>query len=252
MRVKLSKVIKDLNVGMQTIQDFFAKKKIELDVTPNTKIDEDILEILIKEFKPDMEQKLKSEYLTSSRLKEKAKQSEEPKEPEEAKTETEVRKPKVIGKIDLDSAGKPAKKSAPKKEEPKQDSVFAKKDDLEANKKITRIYGHQFDLYSSEPKEEPIKEDPEKETYSYPIDEDEFGMDQEYTTYSLDYYADGCLVDETGNLVDDPIHLVGGDILDDLSDRKIDVGYVRNDITKTDYEICYVNANYEEDGGVKD
>ena len=119
MRVKLSKVIKDLNVGMQTIQDFFAKKKIELDVTPNTKIDEDILEILIKEFKPDMEQKLKSEYLTSSRLKEKAKQTEEPKEPEEAKTETEVRKPKVIGKIDLDSAGKPAKKSAPKKEEPK-------------------------------------------------------------------------------------------------------------------------------------
>ena len=117
MRVKLSKIIKDLNVGMQTIQDFFAKKKIEMDVTPNTKVDEDILEILIKEFKPDMEQKLKSEYLTSSRQKDKAKQPEEPKQPQEAKTETELRKPKVIGKIDLDSAGKPAPK-APKKEEP--------------------------------------------------------------------------------------------------------------------------------------
>ena len=56
MRVKISKVIKDLNVGLQTIQDFFAKKKIDLDVTPNTKIPEDILDILIKEFKPDMEQ----------------------------------------------------------------------------------------------------------------------------------------------------------------------------------------------------
>ena len=142
----------------------------------------------------------------------------------------------------------------PKKEEPKQESVFGKKDDLEANKKITRIYGHQFDLYS-EPEvkiDEHQQKDPEKETYSYPIDEDEFGMDHDYTTYSLDYYADGSLVDETGNLVDDPVHLVGGDILDDLSDRKIDVGYVRNDITKTDYEICYVDANYEEDGGVKD
>ena len=117
MRVKLSKIIKDLNVGMQTIQDFFAKKKIEMDVTPNTKVDEDILQILIKEFKPDMEQKLKSEYLTSSRQKDKAKQPEEPKQPQEAKTETELRKPKVIGKIDLDSAGKPAPK-APKKEEP--------------------------------------------------------------------------------------------------------------------------------------
>ena len=114
MRVKLSKVIKDLNVGLQTIQDFFAKKKIEMDVTPNTKIDEDILDILIKEFKPDMEQKLKSEYFTSSRQKEKTKPAEEPKQPQEVKTETKLRKPKVIGKIDLESAGKPA----PKKEEP--------------------------------------------------------------------------------------------------------------------------------------
>ena len=73
MRVKLSKIIKDLNVGQQTIQDFFAKKKIDIEVTPNTKIDEDVLEILIKEFKPDMEQKLKSEYLTSARQKEKEK-----------------------------------------------------------------------------------------------------------------------------------------------------------------------------------
>lgn len=143
-------------------------------------------------------------------------------------------------------------KFEPKKEEPKQESVFGNKDDLEANKNLTRIYGHQFDLHSSEPKEERIKEDPEKETYSYPIDEDEFGMDQDYTTYSLDYYADGTMLDETGNVVEDPIHLVGGDILDDLSDRKIDVGYVRNDITKTDYEICYIDADYEPEGGVKD
>ena len=121
MRVKLSKVIKDLNVGLQTIQDFFAKKKIELEVNPNTKIPEDILEILIKEFKPDMEQKLKSEYFTSARQKEKAKQTEQPKEQQEVKTETEIRKPKVVGKIDLESAGKPAPKKeepAPKEEEP--------------------------------------------------------------------------------------------------------------------------------------
>lgn len=142
-------------------------------------------------------------------------------------------------------------KYTPKKEEPKQESVFGDKDDLEANKKITRIYGHQFDLYSEPKEEERIKEDPEKETYSYPIDEDEFGMDRDYTTYSLDYYADGTMLDETGNVVDDPIHLVGGDVLDGLSISN-PTAYVRNDITKTDYEICYVDANYEEDGGVKD
>ena len=134
-------------------------------------------------------------------------------------------------------------KYAPKKEEPK-------KDDLEANKKITRIYGSQFDLYS-EPEVkiegEHVQEDPEKETYSYEIDEDEFGMDSEYTTYSLDYYSDGNLVDETGSVVDDPVHLVGGDVLDKLLDREINVGYVRNDITKTDYEICFVEGSYDGD-----
>ena len=125
MRVKLSKIIKDLNVGQQTIQDFFAKKKIDIEVTPNTKIDEDVLEILIKEFKPDMEQKLKSEYLTSARQKEKEKSKQVAEDDaakpatEVAKTETELRKPKGIGKIDLDSAGKPAKKEEPApKQEP--------------------------------------------------------------------------------------------------------------------------------------
>ncbi|MBR6490171.1 MAG: translation initiation factor IF-2 [Muribaculaceae bacterium] len=134
MRVKLSKIIKDLNVGQQTIKDFFAKKKIDIEVTPNTKIDEDILDILIKEFKPDMEQKLKSEYLTSSRQKdkEKAKPAEEAKasQPaEEIKVETQIVKPKVLGKINLDEAGKPAakKEAKPKAESKKSSEKTAKK-----------------------------------------------------------------------------------------------------------------------------
>ncbi len=116
MRVKLSKIIKDLNVGLQTVQDFFEKKKIDIEVTPNTKVDEDVLDILIKEFKPDMEQKLKSEYLTNARQKAKpAEEPEAPKQPEEIKTQ--IVKPKVIGKINLDEAGKPAPKKEVKKEE---------------------------------------------------------------------------------------------------------------------------------------
>ena len=116
MRVKLSKIIKDLNVGLQTVQDFFEKKKIDIEVTPNTKVDEDVLDILIKEFKPDMEQKLKSEYLTNARQKAKpAEEPDAPKQPEEIKTQ--IVKPKVIGKINLDEAGKPAPKKEVKKEE---------------------------------------------------------------------------------------------------------------------------------------
>ncbi|MBP5687702.1 MAG: translation initiation factor IF-2 [Muribaculaceae bacterium] len=135
MRVKLSKIIKDLNVGLQTVQDFFEKKKIDIEVTPNTKIDEDVLDILIKEFKPDMEQKLKSEYLTNARLKEKAKPAEEteaPKQSEEIKTETQVLKPKVIGKINLDEAGKPAAKKEAKKEKAKKEETAKPKEEAKA------------------------------------------------------------------------------------------------------------------------
>ena len=135
MRVKLSKIIKDLNVGLQTIQDFFEKKKIEIEVTPNTKIDEDVLDILIKEFKPDMEQKLKSEYLTNARQKEKSKTAEEveaAKPVEEIKTENQLIKPKVVGKINLEEAGKPASKKEVKKQEPAKPQEEPKEEAPEA------------------------------------------------------------------------------------------------------------------------
>ncbi len=153
MRVKLSKIIKDLNVGLQTVQDFFEKKKIEIEVTPNTKVDEDVLDILIKEFKPDMEQKLKSEYLTNARQKAKpAEEPEAPKQPEEIKTETQVVKPKVIGKINLEEAGKPAPKKEAKKEAKAEKKETAKP---KAEPK-------------TEPKAEPIAEQPAPEVKPEP------------------------------------------------------------------------------------
>ena len=118
MRIKISKVVKDLNVGLQTIKDFLNKKNIDVDTSsPNARVDEDVYALLVKEFKPDMEQKLKSENFTSERQKEKAKISaamaaetaakEETHKVEEIKTEVEIKKPKVLGKIDLSTAGKP-------------------------------------------------------------------------------------------------------------------------------------------------
>lgn len=152
-----------------------------------------------------------------------------------------------IEKATLEARDYYKQKYEPKKEEPPKE---------EKVENVTRIYGRAFDLYS-EPDVKQAKiegeehnENPNNETYAYKIDEDEFGM-EDYSTYTLDYYADGNLVDETGNVVDDPVHIVGGDILDELS---IDnpVAYVRNDITKTDYEVCFVDSSYEEPGGVDD
>ena len=104
MSIKISKVIKDLNVGVQTIQDFLNKKKVDATITLNARIDEDIYNLLAKEFKPDMELKLKSEKFTNERQNEKAKiaaeqAAKEDKKVEEIKTEVEVNGPKVLGKI---------------------------------------------------------------------------------------------------------------------------------------------------------
>ena len=125
MAIKISKVIKDLNVGRQTIEEFLHKKGIEIDASINARIQDDVYEMLVKEFKPDMDLKSKSDKMANERQKEKAKQS-AAKESHEIKTVIPGQKPKVLGKIDLEAAGKPkpAAKSEPKPEpepEPKKD-----------------------------------------------------------------------------------------------------------------------------------
>ena len=123
MAIKISKVIKDLNVGRQTIADFLLKKGIEIDDNINARIPDEVYEMLVKEFKPDMDLKNKSEKMANERQKEKAKYSAKA-ESREIKTEVPGQKPTFLGKIDLESTGKPkssAKSEAtskPKKEKP--------------------------------------------------------------------------------------------------------------------------------------
>ena len=129
MSKKISKVAKDLNVGVQTIREFLQKKGVDVvDQSPNARITDEDFALLVREFKPDMELKLKSDDIVAERQKEKAKMAEakakeKPQPVEEAKTETdkilESRRPKVLGKIDL-STGKPmdAKEDVPEEENP--------------------------------------------------------------------------------------------------------------------------------------
>ena len=107
MAIKISKVIKDLNVGRQTIEEFLHKKGIEISANINAKIEDDVYEMLVKEFKPDMDLKSKSDKMATERQKEKAKQIAAAKESHEIKTVIPGQKPKVLGKIDLEAAGKP-------------------------------------------------------------------------------------------------------------------------------------------------
>ena len=120
MSIRLNKVTRDLNVGIQTVAAFLRKKGFEIELTPNTKITDEQYELLVKEFSSDKNLKIESERISQERQKEKkAAQEESNNEPQEIETIIdESLKPhiKAVGKIDLDSLHKKA-------EEPKAQPV---------------------------------------------------------------------------------------------------------------------------------
>ncbi|MDE6012750.1 MAG: translation initiation factor IF-2 [Prevotella sp.] len=109
MGVRLNKVLTELNIGLQTAVDFLKKKsslgEIRDDATSNTKISDKQYEALVHEFSGDKAVKTQADKLFPKK---------KDKKPEKAvKTRTEVlmeqqrQQFKPLGKIDLDSVGKP-------------------------------------------------------------------------------------------------------------------------------------------------
>lgn len=73
---------------------------------------------------------------------------------------------------------------------------------------------------------------------AYPIDPSEFGNDGKNATETLTYFADGVLVNEVDEIVEDPDLVVGRhhiDIFNEFPDATC--VYVRNDLDGMDYEI---------------
>ena len=114
MGVRLNKVLSELNIGLQTAVDFLKKKsdlgEIKDDATPNTKISDEQYDALVNEFSTDKAVKTQAEQLFTKKPKEK--KVEKPAVPEKAVTKTEElleQRPqfKPLGKIDLNSVGKP-------------------------------------------------------------------------------------------------------------------------------------------------
>jgi translation initiation factor IF-2 len=139
MAIKISKVIADLNVGRQTIEEFLHKKGIEIDASINARIQDDVYEMLVKEFKPDMDLKSKSDKMANERQKGKAKQT-SAKESHEIKTVVPGQKPTFLGKIDLENAGKPkpAPKPEPQPATEEKEPVAVKEEKVPAEKEIKR------------------------------------------------------------------------------------------------------------------
>ena len=69
--MRLSKVAKELNVGIANIVDHLASKGIKVDGRPNTKITPDAYEILKQQFSADVEQHKRSTEVAQARREEK-------------------------------------------------------------------------------------------------------------------------------------------------------------------------------------
>ncbi|MBN2683038.1 MAG: translation initiation factor IF-2 [Bacteroidales bacterium] len=142
MTRRLSKVAREFNVGVSTIIEYLDKKGIKIDDSPNpnSKITEDIYNILVKEYSSELKVKKESEKLDIRKTREKKEtisiddqveekedlesdsdfdSDEEDKELMISANVTEetpkVKGPVILGKIDLEATKKPANK---KKEEP--------------------------------------------------------------------------------------------------------------------------------------
>ena len=139
MSIRLSKAIKECNVGLQTAVDFLNKKGIgEVGANLNAKISDEQYDLLLKEFKPDSvlkdaanhmlqqqkeEKERKEKEKAEAKAKAKAEAEAKAKAEEEAKAKAEEEAKakkqalKVVGHIDLDAPKKKAELAAEEKKQ---------------------------------------------------------------------------------------------------------------------------------------
>lgn len=124
-KIKISKVAKDLNIALPTVIDFLQSKGINVDMNPNSRIDEDAYKLLVSHYGDDKAVKKLDETDAAVR------QTEKNKEIEKERPTANIITPKVIGHIDLD-ARKPVVKKEPepvkKQPEPAKTQEPVKKD----------------------------------------------------------------------------------------------------------------------------
>ncbi|NLN34220.1 MAG: translation initiation factor IF-2 [Flavobacteriaceae bacterium] len=128
--IRLNKVLKELNISIDRAVDYLSEQGIQIERTPNTKIDQSTYSILIKEFQSDAEQKAASEEVIINKIPERKPEpvkmpepEPKPEVPEEIITaKVELEGPKTIGKIDLDKLN-PPKPKAKEQEKPVEKPV---------------------------------------------------------------------------------------------------------------------------------
>ncbi len=126
MPTKISKIARELNVGVSTAAEFLRKKGVTVDDNPNARIADDAVDMLYKEYAGDKQARARVDAASAQRddMREarKAEKAAAKAEKVAAKAQSEKKeKPalKVLGKVELDRNGnvvKPAPAPAPKPE----------------------------------------------------------------------------------------------------------------------------------------
>ena len=159
MAIRLNKVIRELNIGLQTAVEYLQKKINlgEVEENMNFKINDAQYEALVEEFKSDKETKNQA-----AKIFPKKKDKEKKREPESHKAETILaanrQQVKPLGKIDLSQAGKPSAKPEPADE---------KEQPLQGNSAVTPEESAPVEEKAVEPAtaavEQPVKDEPKAE-----------------------------------------------------------------------------------------
>ena len=130
MGIRLSKAIRELNIGLQTAVDFLTKRKDlgEVEANPNYKLTDEQYQALVDSHKTDKDLRAQASTIFPKR-----KEKKEEKRPESHQAETLLssgrQQFKQVGKIDLDNLGKkaPEKKSEPSATKPAKEEKPQKK-----------------------------------------------------------------------------------------------------------------------------
>ncbi|MDR0660087.1 MAG: translation initiation factor IF-2 [Prevotellaceae bacterium] len=149
--IRISKVVKEFNIGISTLVDFLNKKGIEVDANPNAKISSEAYALAAKEFgsEHDLKEAAKKVNLKGIRAVQedvslddsKQKEVEDPEEEKEITikvTTVEAPSIKIVDRIDLDAASGKKKKAEKEKEEKKTVAKKAKTSQEEPAKETVK------------------------------------------------------------------------------------------------------------------
>ena len=122
MSVRLNKVTKEFNIGLQTVVEFLQKKGFsEVEANPNYKISDEEFSLLQQEFSTDKGLRTEAKMLIQQRQ-EQTKERKKPAAPvveEYVEEKPRIQGPKILGQIDLEGKKQKAEEEKPQPEEVK-------------------------------------------------------------------------------------------------------------------------------------